>query len=252
MAFFRRVAATSAVALLASCWLASQGLNTVAIDQALGRTGQRNGSVYRVSFPRSDLHVTLDGVTLRPGLALVSWAAFAPSGSHAVVTGDLCLLPREVNPVMARLRQGGYEISALHNHLLFESPHVMYMHYWAQGEAAALAQTLHAALALSQTPLGAPSASAAVPAPPWVKTVESALGRTGKWNAGVLAFGVPRAAGITMAGMEVPPSMGVAESMNFQQAAGARLATTGDFVLTASEVNPVISALEKHHIAVTA
>lgn len=248
----KRIAALAALSIIPAL-LSAQGLNTAAIDQALGRSGQRQGAVYRLSFPRTDLHVTLHGVAIKPGLALGSWAAFMGSEDHAMVMGDLCLLPSEVNPVMKSLRHGGYEIMALHNHLLFESPHVMFLHYMGQGDAAGLARALHAALALSRTPLGRPARSAEPSsAPAWVKAVESALNRKGNWKGGVLAFGVPRAEAVTVSGVAIPPAMGVAESMNFQDAGGGQVATTGDFVLTGDEVNPVIAALEQNQIDVTA
>ena len=232
--------------------LMAQGLDVAKIDEALGRSGTKLGEVYKVGFPRTDLHVTLDGLALRPGLALGSWAAFAGSDANATVMGDLVLLQSEVNPVMAKLRASGFEITAVHNHLLNESPHVMYMHYMGHGPATDLAKSLHSALELTKTPLGNPSPPAKVPEPDFAKKVEEVLGRKGNFNGGVLAFGIPRAEAVRSGDMTVPPSMGVAESINFQEAGAARVATTGDFVLTAEEVNPVVSALEEHDIQVTA
>src|SRR5215471_20737705 len=130
----------------------SQGLNTTAIDQALGRSGQRAGEVYRVGFPRTDLHVTVQGVSVKAGFALGSWAAFSGADENATVMGDLVLLDAEVNPVMEKLRAAGFDITAVHNHLMGETPHVMYMHYIGRGRAAQIAESLHAALAVSKTP----------------------------------------------------------------------------------------------------
>lgn len=233
--------------------LVAQGLDTRKIDAVLGRSGQKIGEVYKIGFPRTDLHVTVDGVPIKPGLALGAWAAFIGVGDDATVMGDLVLLQDEVNPVMEKLRESGFVITAVHNHLLRETPRVMYMHYMGRGDAAKLAQSLKAALAVSKTPLGKPGVSAGKPAEPaFAKQVEEALGRKGTLSGGVLAFGVPRRDAITMAGMTVPPAMGVAVAINFQDAGAGRVATTGDFVLTADEVNPVISALRAHHIQVTA
>lgn len=230
-----------------------QGLDTTKIDQALGRSGQKTGDVYKVGFPRTDLHVTIHGIAIKPGLALGSWAAFSGTDENATAMGDLVLLQSEVNPVMARLRATGFEITAVHNHLLNETPRIMYMHYMGQGDAARLAASLREALAASRTPLGKPaSAPAGSVLPAWVKTVEDAIGRKGNYHGGVLSFGVPRAEAISMNGMNLSPAQGVAESINIQEAGVGRVATTGDFVLIASEVNPVISALESHHISVTA
>lgn len=232
----------------------SQGLNTSAIDQALGRSGQKAGEVYRVGFPRTDLHVTVQGVSVKAGLALGSWAAFSGTDENATVMGDLVLLDSEVNPVMEKLRSAGFEITAVHNHLLGETPHVMYMHYMGHGGAAQIAGSLKAALAVSKTPLEKPATPASEPASPpeWVKTVNDTIGRQGTFRGGVLSFGLARSEAITEGGMTLTSPQGVAESVNFQEAGAGKVATTGDFVLTAEEVNPVISALVEHHILVTA
>ena len=233
--------------------LTAQGVTTAPIDQALGRSGQKTGDVYRVSFPRTDLHVSVKGVAIKPGLALGSWAAFLGTDDNAMVMGDLVLLEEELNPVMAKLRSAGFDISAVHNHLMEESPRILYMHYMGHGPATQLATSLRAALSVSKTPLDKPAAAAEEPAPPaWVKTVEDAVGRKGTYKGGVLSYGVPRSDTITMAGMTITPAAGVGEAINFQAADSGNVATTGDFVLTADEVNPVISALQEHSIQVTA
>jgi hypothetical protein len=167
--------------------------------------------------------------------------------------GDLVLLEDELNPVMDKLRSAGFEITAVHNHLFDETPHVLYMHYMGHGSATQLATSLKGALAVSKTPLEKPAAAAEEPTPPaWVKSVEESVGRKGTFKGGVLSFGVPRTDEITMNGMTIPPAAGVAESINFQEAGTGNVATTGDFVLTASEVNPVIAELRTHEIFVTA
>jgi hypothetical protein len=193
------------------------------------------------------------GVAIKPGLALGSWAAFLGTDDNAMVMGDLVLLEEELNPVMAKLRSSGFEISAVHNHLMEETPKVLYMHYMGHGPATQLATSLRAALSVSKTPVDKPAATAEEPAPPaWVKTVEDAVGRKGTYKGGVLSYGVPRSDTITMAGMTITPTAGVGEAINFQVADSGNVATTGDFVLTADEVNPVISALQEHSIQVTA
>ena len=250
----RRLLIASAVFILPMAVSAqgSGGLDIAKIEQVLGRPGQKIGEVYKVGFPRTDLHVTVHGVAIKPGLALGSWAAFTGSDEQAMVMGDLVLLEDELNPVMEKLRASGFEISAVHNHLLDETPRVMYMHYMGHGAAAELAASLRGALAVSKTPLGKPTVAGEEPAPPsWVKAVEDTLGRKGTLKGGVLSYGVPRADSITMGGTIITPAAGVAEAINFQ-VADAGVATTGDFVLTAEEVNPVISALEAHGIRVTA
>jgi hypothetical protein len=216
---------------------AAQGLDTAKIDSELGRSGQKAGELCKVGFPRTDLHVSVHGLVIKPGLALGSWAAFWGTDESAMVMGDLVLLESEINPVLDKVCSVGFEISAVHNHLAEETPHVMYMHYMGHGNAAQLAEALHAALAASKTPLAKPAASEEPPNPPaWLDAIEKKLGRKGTFKGGVLAYGVPRAGEIKMDGMTIPPGAGVAETINFQAAEMGNVATTGDFVLTASEV----------------
>jgi hypothetical protein len=225
------------------------------VEEAMGRPGQMQpGDVIKFGMPRRDLHVTLDGVDIKPGFALGSWAAFKRDGSVAMVMGDLVLTEDEVEPVMLKLQEGGIQESAVHNHLIGESPHVMYMHIASHGDAVQMAKAIHEALALTKTP-GPDAAPAPQPAAELSfeqKEVEQVLGHTGKVNGGILQIGVPRAETITDSGMTVPPSMGVATALNFQPTGTGKAAITGDFVLLGSEVNPVIKALRQNGIAVTA
>jgi hypothetical protein len=233
--------------------LLAQGLDTAKIDEAMGRSGQKTGEVYRLGFPRTDLHVSVAGFEIKPGLALGSWAAFAGNDNDAMVMGDLVLLENELTPVMKKLRAAGFDITAVHNHVLNEVPRVVYMHYMGHGKAVELAKSLHAALAESKTPLDKPAAPAPEAEPPaFVKTIEDTVGTKGRFAGGVLSFGIPRSGAITDHGMTLTGAQGVAEAINFQEAGAGKVATTGDFVLTADEVNPVVSALEGHGIEVTA
>ena len=168
-----------------------------------------------------------------------------------MVMGDLVLTEDEVTPVMQKIQQGGLEVTAIHNHILHESPRVMYMHIAGHGNAAKLAQTIHDALTATGTPAESP---AAAPTKIDLDTgkIDEALGQKGKDNGGVYQFGVPRAETIRDHGIEVPPSMGVSTAINFQPTGNGRAAITGDFVLLGSEVNPVIEALRANGIQVTA
>ena len=225
-----------------------------AVDQALGRKGATQpGNVMRYSFPRSDLQVTASGVQLKPAFALGSWVAFKnASGGHAAAMGDLVLKEEEIAPVMEALQAGGVEQTALHNHVLMESPRVMYMHIMAHGDAAKIAATIRSALGQTSTPIEPPAASSAAEIELDTAGVARTLGVTGKVNGGVYQVSVPRLGRVTDHGMEVPPSMGVATAINFQPTGGGKAAITGDFVMTAGEVNPVIRALREHGIEVTA
>src|SRR5258707_1892787 len=129
------------------------------VDDAFGRKAAVSGDVHRYGFPRTDLTVTLDGVTIKPALALGGWVAFKPMHGETMVMGDLVLLETEVNPVMLKLIEGGLEITAVHNHLLRASPATFYMHVGGHGDPAKMAAVIHDALATSKTPLTAPAAT---------------------------------------------------------------------------------------------
>ena len=137
----------------------AQGIDWAKIDGIFGRTAAVGGTVHRYGFPRSDLQVTLDGVTIRPTLALGGWIAFQPMGNMVMAMGDLVLLQSEVNPVMAKLIEGGVEVTAIHNHLLRAEPLTFYMHVGGHGDPVKMAQTIHDALAVSKTPLTPPAAA---------------------------------------------------------------------------------------------
>ena len=223
------------------------------VEAAMGRPGQvQPGDVIRFGMPRKDLHVVLDGVDIKPGLALGSWTAFKRDSSGAMVMGDLVLTEDEVEPVMMKLQEGGIHESAVHNHLLGESPHVMYMHIASHGDPVQMAKAIHDAVALTRTPGPDAAAQPTVELGFDQKQVEQILGHAGKVNGGVLQIGVPRVETITDSGMTVPPSMGVATALNFQSTGSGKAAITGDFVLLGNEVNPVIKALRQNGIAVTA
>lgn len=224
-----------------------------AVDQALGRPGatQPDG-VRRYGFPRSDLNVQLDGVAIKPALALGSWLAFEPMGGSATVMGDLVLTPDEVNPVMSGLLQGGIEVTAIHNHLLRSLPQTVYMHVHGHGDPAKLAAALHAALALSHTPLQPPATAAPAAIELDTTAIDRIIGKQGKATGGVYQFTVPRREKIIDDGMDVPATMGTGISINFQPASGGKAAVTGDFVLVASEVAPVMRILRSNGVEVTA
>jgi len=260
-----RTVAVLSLAFSSPAWAAEEWQQQIA--SGLGRQGtEMPGGVYRVGLPRTDLEVTLDGVAIKPALALGSWLAFKPTGNEVVVMGDLVLTQEEINPVLTRLEQGGVEITALHNHLLRASPATMYMHVHGHGEPTKLATTLREALNASKTPFGAETAEVSPQAAAQATTIASteqspdldtaavdqALMRKGKMNRGVYQVSVPRAEAIKDSGMEVPEAMGSAIAINFQPTGSGKAAITGDFVLTADEVNPVIEALQSNGIEVTA
>jgi Domain of Unknown Function (DUF1259) len=248
---FRLLSVVFAAGLSASAFAVEGGWGQVA--QALGKSGsEMPGGVYRIGLPRTDLKVLLDGVELKPALALGSWLAFRFEGDQALVMGDLVLTADEVSPVMRKLAGEGIEITALHNHLLRAAPATFYMHVLGRGDPVKLAAALHDGLALSKTPLTASSGVAPPPIELDTALIDQTLGAKGKVNGGVYQVSLKRAGMVSDAGMAVPDAMGSAEAINFQPTGGGKAAIAGDFVLTANEVNPVLRILRDYGIEVTA
>jgi superfamily II DNA helicase RecQ len=240
---------------------AGSALDTMVIEKAIGKAGELKDNVYKVSLPRKDLAVSVNGVKVKPGLALGSWVAFKDTGGQAVVDGDLVLTEDEVTPVFQKLRKEGIEVSALHNHLIGESPRVMFLHIAAKGDPAKLAAGIKAALSLTKTPIdessGKPGeASAKIGSEEEagfnVEQIQETLGHKGHIKGGVLQVSIPRSEHIKMEGVTLPPSMGMATALNFQATDDGKVAATGDFVLTRDEVDRVTKALAENGIAVTA
>jgi hypothetical protein len=222
------------------------------VGQALGKSGAvQTGGVYRVGFPRTDLAVSLDGVALRAGFALGGWVAFKPMAEGAMVMGDLVVIQDEVNPVMRKLKEGGIAITAVHNHLLRADPMTLYMHIEGHGDPVKLATAIHAGLALSKTPFSPPPGTA-TPANIDMLGIDRIMGYTGQDSGGIYQFGIARAQPVTEQGMTLPNAMGAAIAINFQPTGFNTAAITGDFVLLAKEVNPVIDALQGSGIEITA
>jgi hypothetical protein len=248
--------------IVASLWLAATLPATAAemdwskVDQALGKTGTAQpGDVHKYALPRTDLHVTVDGVAIKPALALGGWLAFKPMGEATMVMGDLVMAEDEINPVMAKLLANGITVTAVHNHLLRAQPATFYMHVAGQGDPVKLATAIHEALGASKTPFGpAPTATPAPAAPLNIDTakLEQVLGHKGMANGGVYQFTIARDDTISDAGMAVPPAMGTAIAINFQPTGSSKAAITGDFVLLGAEVTPVLHALRENGIEVTA
>jgi hypothetical protein len=250
------------VPVLAICAIAflgdaanAQEIDWKKVDEALGRTAAVSGDVHRYGFPRSDLQVTLDGVTIRPALALGGWVAFKPAHGGAMIMGDLVLLEAEINPVMTKLTENGIEITALHNHVLRAIPATFYMHVGGHGDAVKLATAIRSALGESKTPLTSPAPAATQPTIDLdTAQLDQIIGAKGQANGGVYQFGVPRRDPVNENGMQIAPvgPMGLATAINFQSTGSGKAAITGDFVVTADEVNPVIKALRANGIEVTA
>jgi hypothetical protein len=233
----------------------AQDINWEKVDAALGRKAAVTGDVHRYGFPRTDLNVTLDGVTIKPALALGGWVAFKPAHGGAMVMGDLVLLDSEIAPVMTALIHNGLEITAVHNHVLRGNPATYYMHVGGHGDPEKMATAILQALQSSKTPLTPPAAPATQPAIDLdTAQLDQIIGVKGQPNGGVYQFAVPRRDPITEGGMTLSPAgpIGAATAIGFQPTGGGKAAITGDFVLIGEEVNPVIKALRESGIEVTA
>src|SRR5256885_16566349 len=216
------------------------------VDDTLGRKPAVSGDVHRYGFPRSDLTGTLDGVIIKPALALGGWVAFKPAHGGAMVMGDLVLLESEIAPVMTTLIQNGLEITAVHNHVLRANPATFYMHVGGHGDPAKIATTIVQALQSSKTPLAPPTPPATQPAVDLdTAQLDQIIGAKGTANGGIYQFGVPRRDPVMEGGMQLTPPgpIGAATAINFQPTGGGKAAITGDFVLIGEEVNPVIKEL---------
>lgn len=225
-------------------------IDSTALNTVFGKKGTVTDNVYKVSFPRSDLKVKVGDFSVAPGLALGTWVGIINMGDHAMMMGDLVLLDSEVPKVITKLMEENLEVTAIHNHLINETPNIKYVHYHGEGDPVKLAQQIKAVLQVTATPLTPPAAQNQTQTPDWGK-ITAILGKIGKQNGMLLSYTFPRNEKTMESGMEMPPSMGMATSINFQMD-GSRAAVTGDFVLLADEVNPVVKALTENGIIPTA
>lgn len=242
-------------ALLTSLPARAADIDWKTVDAALGKTAAVSGEVHRYGLPRSDLHVTLDGVAIKPALALGGWVAFAPMHGEAMLMGDLVLLETEITPVMTKLLESGLDITAIHNHILRAAPATFYMHVAGHGDPEKMAASIRSALSTaSKTPFDAPATTAG-PAPAIdldTAKIDEAMGAKGTANGGVYQFGIPRREPATESAMQVNAALGGANAINFQPTGNGKAAITGDFLVTGNEVNPLIRALRAGDIEVTA
>jgi Domain of Unknown Function (DUF1259) len=248
----------SAVAICGAVALAgaaqAQEIDWKKVDTAFGRSAAVSGAVHRYGFPRTDLQVTVDGVSIKPALALGGWIAFMPAHGGAMVMGDLVLTDTEINPVMKSLLENGVEVTAVHNHLLRATPATYYMHVGGHGDPEKMAAAIHTALGLSKTPLQQSPAASPPPAAVDLDTaqLEQIIGAKGQANGGVYQFAVPRREPVNDGDMALNAAMGAANAIGFQPTRGGKAAITGDFLVTAEEVNPLIRTLRANDIEVTA
>jgi Domain of Unknown Function (DUF1259) len=227
----------------------AQQLNIDGITQAIGKPGELTGPMYKVSFPRSDLAVRVGNIAIKPALALMAWAGFVKSGNSAFTYGDLVLLEDEINPVISKLEEKGLELSALHNHLLHETPRIMFIHFVGRGDEVELATGVREALALTKSPLVS-TTSGPETRPQIATEIEKIIGYQGSMGGDVFHITVPRNdVHVASMGTMLPGSMGMNTPFNFQLD-GRNAAINGDFMLRPTELNPVIKVLRANGIEV--
>ncbi len=221
-----------------------------AVSEALGRSGRAQpDGTYTVILPRGDLDVKVGGLKLAPALWMASSATFSAPGDDAMMMGDLLVTEEEVATVMPRLAAESVEVTAIHTHLTHESPRLMFLHVEGHGNAVKMAQSLRRALSvLKLTP---PTGIPPLPADFDLSKLEAAMGEKGGIGGGAVNMLLPRREAVTMNGMKVPASMASTSVMHFQPLGKGKVAATGDLVLLAQEVHPVIVALAQQGIEVT-
>ncbi len=238
------------VILLATVFFSNAQVDSTGLNNVFGKKGMVQGMVYRITYPRSDLKVMVNDFPVAPGLALTSWIGILSMGKESMMMGDLVLLDTEEGIVVAKLVASGLSITAIHNHLTNEKPAIKYIHFSGNGDPLKLAAEIKSVLSITGTPMSAPAMQQTTAGPDWA-SVEAVLGKTGRHNGQILAYSFPRKEKLMESGMEMPTPMGMATGINFQMN-GNTAAVTGDFVLLASEVNPVVKALTENGITVTA
>jgi hypothetical protein len=250
-----------AALLCVALWLLpafAQGaaLDTANIERLTGLKGALNEKegVFKVSFPRKDIEATVAGTRMIPDLGLTAWAAFTSAGDHTMVMGDIVLLENEVNPVMSSALDNGLQVTALHNHFLWDSPKVMFMHIGGMGDeevlARAVGRVFNKVKEVIRTKPSAPIAnvdSAQTSFDP--AGIARVLGAAGAMKNGVYKVVVGRTA--TMDAHEVGAEMGINTWAAF--AGREQLAIVdGDFAMLEDEVQGVLKALRAANINIVA
>jgi hypothetical protein len=241
------------IAVFLICLVSASGFGATSpwqnIEKLFNKKGIEKGDAFRITFPRTDLEVTVNDLVLSPDLALTSWLAFKRSGKGSMMTGDIVLLESEIGRVEYKLDSAHIEITGLHNHLLGESPKIMYLHISGHGDALAMAAVMKSIFSITDTPMGETSSPSGKNFD-W-SSIDTIMGAKGMKKGNVIQYSIPRPGKITQNGMEISPFMGTASSINFQNDE-TKAAVTGDFVLLANEIAPVIHTLISYSITITA
>jgi hypothetical protein len=216
------------------------------VAQTLGRTGTlMGGTVYRVPLPRNDLTVTSQGVSIKPGLSLGGYAAFAKYRDGTMLMGDLVVTETELPKVTDALQAAGIAQTALHKHLLAQHPDIWWTHVQAMGDPVKIATGVKAALAQTGIPPASPPPPPQPPIDLNTAGIDKAIGRKGTADGGIYKFTIARKDTIDDGARILPPAFGITTGINFQPLGAGKTAINGDFVLTAPETQEVIQALRK-------
>jgi len=242
--------------LVPAAFAAEGALDPDRIEQLTGLQGTLNQKegVFKVNFPRKDIQATVAGARLVTDQGLTAWAAFTRAGDHTMVMGDIVLLENEVNPVLSAALENGLEVTALHNHFLWDTPKVMFMHIGGMGEEETLARAVGRVFGklkeVISTKPGSPTANvdpAKTSFDP--RKLEQIIGTAGALNNGVYKIVIGRTA--KMGQHEVGKEMGINTWAAF--AGSEQLAVVdGDFAMLEGEVQDVLKALRRANINIVA
>jgi hypothetical protein len=261
----RTIPSSCGVILLAAATLPAQGTaqtpaptmpaEYATVLQTLGRPGDFKDNVLKVNIPRSDLKVTVDGVAVPTALGFGGWIAFTKGDQNMqVLMGDLVLTEAEINPVMSALLDNGIDVTALHNHFLFDSPRVFYMHVHGHGTTADLIRRVQPALALigKGTPPAAASPGRAIDGKLDTAALTKIIGAAGEQNGAVYKITLGRSdLAVKEMGATINARMGLNTWAAFY-GNDADAVVAGDVAMLGSEVPAVLKALRANGVDVVA
>jgi hypothetical protein len=230
-------------------------LDTLKIQQVIGKSGSYKDGEYKITIPQNDLNVVVDGFKIIPPMGLGTWIAFTPTAEGAMIMGDIVLTVKDLSPVQQEVIRQGLSITAIHNHFIRNNPNVMYMHIGGSGATEALAQKAKAVLNRVNTLRGKDPSSAAggsVMNSINIAMLDSIIGHKGEMSNGVYKYTIGRPdVDLKEHGAQVSSFMGF-NTWAAWQGSPERAAVSGDFAMLANEVDSVVSALIKNNIQVVA
>lgn len=224
------------------------------VQDILGREGEVDDGVLRVTFERSDLQVTKGGVPVSADLVFDCWYGFWPmKNGEVMLMGDTCVREDELPAVEKEIHQQGLDLTALHNHLIGETPKIMFLHLSGRGTAAEIARKVKAVLARTATPTGPKAKETEMKKPDW-SAITAVLGKPAESEGDIIEYGFKRRERLTMHGETLPSTdaLETAPEVKFQMLKDGRAVTYGEMILTADEVAPVFHVLIEHGIEIDA